>query len=607
MMKALVLGSLPTALKIAKQLEKSGISAVYLKPEHSLPLPSNQECISILKTIISNYDVDLVHPGTSIWGDRVELAAVVQQLGKTFVGPSVRLLNLFSNRLNFLVAAREHGLNTLLLSDEPLYSLAELERLIFKRKFKLPIVLKAVKSERSLGVFVLTDASMLRSEFASWLDQLRYLFGEVLFFVERHIEGARHIRIPFARDKSGRLRFFSHTDISLQMRGKVLVEVINGSVLDRDVEADLKKVSQQILDRFDFQGVGSLEFLVDGSRFFLVECEAKLNTGFYFFEDFNKDELVQYQLNALGILHKVITESVPETQCGIGLHLYAEDPVLKLPQPGLICEQGVSQDAYLPHLIGTDLSESEIHSDDGLLGSIFIKAGDYKEAIEKAHAVLNQVWIAGGVQTNERYLLDILKHPWVKEGIFHAGFVDEEFIPSFRIPNTWLEYVAQICKKELSKTDSNDERWVVADQWVKKLNQDVRWLAPPKIESVKDSKSITGRLLIDDAPVRIFIYPTQPDYWEVRLGPWFFSIRRVHQKDRKNVAVSLLNGVVHSILFQKDSLVPAHEPFIVVRSLKQLVAHAFPIDAVIETIQVAPGNHVRKGQELARFQLSAKN
>ncbi len=595
--KALVLGTRTTATLIGNQLKNEGISVEFLRPEHVLPLPSHPDAVRQMKMILSQYNVDWVHPGTSVWADRVELAAVVRELGKIFIGPPIRILNEFSNRLNFLISARDLGVSTLLLSDEPLHSLAELEKLILRKKLKLPIVLKAVKCERSAGVFVLHNASMLRTELPTWLDQMRHLLGEVIFFVEKHIEGARHLSIPFCRQSNGDLFFFPFIDISLQIHGRRLIEIFNAFVVDSDVRLKIEQTIKILLNHYQYSGVGSFEFLVDGSRFFLIEAEAKINLAFYFLERLKKIQLVSLQLETMGLIqtHRLSTQQQDDFLFGLGLHLYAEDPVLRLPQPGVVLEFHHPDECQL------------FPSEDGYLGMIFVQAESYKAAIKKAVQVLDQLWIAGSLQTNERYLFDILKHPWVHEGIFHAGFLDDEFIPRVRLSSEWMEALAFVAKNELGRSSEKSERWVVGDQWVKNLNEKVEWVNPPLFLENEGRVGVSGFLRLGEEVQRVCFFPIHDDRWEVRLGHWFYSVRRMKSKDVGPKVVSLLNGRVHSILYQAGATVGAHEPFLVIESLHQLVSHALPLDVRIHFWKVVVGEIVKKGQELAQIEVAAKN
>src|SRR5690606_39714915 len=53
---------------------------------------------------------------------------------------------------------------------------------------------------------------------------------------------------------------------------------------------------------------------------------------------------------------------------------------------------------------------------DGLLGILYVGAEDRARTVRFASHVLDDVWIAGSLQTNERFLRELLGHPWVKEG-----------------------------------------------------------------------------------------------------------------------------------------------------------------------------------------------
>ena len=82
----------------------------------------------------------------------------------------------------------------------------------------------------------------------------------------------------------------------------------------------------------------------------------------------------------------------------------------------------------------------------GRLGVLWAGAQDRAQAMRVARGVLEETWVAGALETNQRFLGEVLTHPWVSEGIFHAGFIDEEFLPQLRPSADWLPFFASVCE-----------------------------------------------------------------------------------------------------------------------------------------------------------------
>jgi pyruvate carboxylase len=290
--KAIVLGPVVVAQIIARELEMLGFESVVVgKP--LLPIAS-PGALDEVRTLLSEFSVrarglapeltPYVHPGVSAWAERSELAVVAQELGLNIICPPARILSLFNNRLKLLVEAEQIGVPNLAIGFDPISSIREIEEFIESKNQRFPFVLKSVKGCSGFDLFVVQDPSELDKGVALWIEQLRRNCGEVLLFTERYLEGARHVVVPFVRFKDGSAKFFSSIDASLQCRHRKVIEFCPAVGIDLQVEQQIRDWSMRFIEHCDYVGVGSLEFLVDGSRAFLINAVARLNTSFRLWE-----------------------------------------------------------------------------------------------------------------------------------------------------------------------------------------------------------------------------------------------------------------------------------------------------------------------------------
>src|SRR6185437_1993023 len=181
----------------------------------------------------------------------------------------------------------------------------------------------------------------------------------------------------------------------------------------------------------------------------------------------------------------------------------------------------------------------------------------------------------------------LMSHPWVGEGVFHASFVDEEFIPSIRPNPIVLKAAGQMGQLLSGSSASSSAKWAVGDQWVKSTEGGYVWKIEPSYFSVGEKKGLSGVIQIEGGQsLRAFCYPLAEDRWQARVGNWFFTVRRVPPKTSQSASPiqklsSLLTGRVHSVLFREGTWVPAHEPALIVESMGMLVPHALPVDVRI--------------------------
>ena len=131
------------------------------------------------------------------------------------------------------------------------------------------------------------------------MEQVRKNHGEVALFAERYLEGARHILVPFVRYQDGRFRTFPMVDSSLQCRYRKVVEFCPVTGISEEMQVQLSEWTEQFADHCGYIGVGTIEYLVEDSRAFLVEGSTRLTTGFHLWERVAGTSAVAWQLSAL--------------------------------------------------------------------------------------------------------------------------------------------------------------------------------------------------------------------------------------------------------------------------------------------------------------------
>lgn len=618
---------------IAQGLENEGYQTE-LEETLSLQLPdySKPGALAELRRVLGEFAkwagpaaggrAHVIHPGTSIWAERPELGTVAQEFGLDVICPSARAVSSFANRLTFLGEAERLGIPHLVLSFDPIQSVREVEGLMNRLQRRFPFVLKSVKGGSQSGIIVVHEPGDLDRRLGLWLEQLRMSVGEAILFAERYLEGARYVSVPFARFRDGSLKIFPFVDASLLCRNKKVVEFCPAQGVDAEVQAQIQGWTEKLLDHFNFVGVGSLEFLIDSSRAFLIEGLARLNTGFQLWEKVEGSSAVAWQLATLEA-RAIPPKASSPWQSGVSVRLYAEDPLLQLPQPGWIHELSEKQHWKLPGAEailswGIQAGQEVPPTGTGLLGILSVGAQDRRQAITVARGVLDELWVCGSLQTNERFLSELLLHPWIREGMFHAGFIDEEFIPEVRPAPEMLQIFAALAAEASDSWDPSN-RWAVGDQWVKAAREALEWVGDPPVRWLRPGRATTDAgapplsglsgwvRLPDGRTVRFCAFPVSQDKWQIRVGAWMISIRRAQvSAGAKRVPprklLSLVSGKVHAMLYREGAIVPAHEALIVVESLRVLVPHALPVDVRIGRWKVLPEADVYAGQELAEFE-----
>ena len=322
-------------------------------------------------------------------------------------------------------------------------------------------------------------------------------------------------------------------------------------------------------------------------------------------------------------------------QSGVCFRLYAEDPLLQLPQPGLIQELSPRREWRLAGASGElswnfEAGQTVPFDDAGLLAIGYAGASDRRQALHVARGMLDEIWVAGSLRTNQRFLAELVMHPWVREGVFHAGFVDEEFLPDARPTPDETQLFAAVAawwtnRKSVRQAEAWSVPYWVGDRWIRPeadvldWDEDAVFWKAPVVEPDSNSAELfglSGRLKsADGRAVRLCVFPLADDRWMIRIGEWTLSVRRAKPAPAKIAAVqasgtsassrripqvsALVSGRVHALLFREGAAIAPHETLVLVESLRTLVPHAVPRGFLLKKWYVAADQLVTQGQPLA--------
>jgi acetyl-CoA carboxylase, biotin carboxylase subunit len=611
--RAFVIGPPELADRIALQFRELGMVAVTAKT------PANEtELLAWLASHASD-DPTFIHPGLSFWADRPEFPQIVESFGFFPVCPSARALSLSLNKLNVMIEAEAAGIPHLAIGFDPLMSLREIVELLDRTGERFPIVLKSLKIAQGHGIQVVSSIEQLREIVPVWFEQLTRRYGEASVLVERCPPSARHLVVPFAADGSRFLEIFPTIDASLQTRWRRMIQFIPASDLGRDVEAAIVDSVKKWVKHLGFSGIGCLEFLVDGPQVYLIDASGRLPAAFPLWEELGGVRSIEWQLASLGQL------PVPKKQkkaarfgAGISLRFYAEDPIRQIPCPGYIREltEPFVESTLESETIWTNRYASGRTvpwTSTGVIGELFVFGKDRKSVLEEARKSVKKVWIAGSVQTNRRFLLEHLEHPFVRENLIHAGFTDEDFAPT-AFPER--EMVVDLVSLAGHLFQGDGDRWIAGGQWVVPESARVPKLIRREDFAVSERFEETGFSGETAGGIRFLFEPTKADRWLVHYGVWSIHLRRVRPgrastdgTTRKATNLRIRNilalapGRVHALLRHPGEVLAPHDRACVVESIGILVPHAVPVSVRLLEWKVAPGEVVQAGHELAVLEL----
>jgi acetyl/propionyl-CoA carboxylase alpha subunit len=250
-------------------------------------------------------------------------------------------------------------------------------------------------------------------------------FGDGTLYVERLLDGPRHIEVQLLADGFGNIVHLFERECSTQRRHQKLIEESPSPAVTADLRRRLTNAAIAAARAARYRNAGTIEFLLDGREFYFLEMNTRLQVEHPVTEEVTGVDLVRAQLAvASGDPLPWSQASLLQRGHAIEARIYAEAPEHEfLPQagplllyrephrPGVRIDSGVTEGGHVsPHY-------------DALLAKVIARGEDRGQALARLVEALRDFPILG-VRTNIPFLLRILDDPTFRAGTVDTAFVD---------------------------------------------------------------------------------------------------------------------------------------------------------------------------------------
>ncbi len=406
------------AVRIARACDALGITPVFAVSEadRAAPYTRDREVVVLgpARAAQSYLDVRRVvqaavqtrctalHPGWGFLSENPLLATLCAQHGVTFVGPPPQAMALMGGKSPAKRAMKAAGLAVIPGSDGPLPSAAAARACADAVGY--PVLLKAESGGGGRGMRIARGPDEVEAAFTEAQGEARGAFGDERVFLERLIEGGRHVEIQVFADRYGNAIHVGERDCTVQRNHQKLIEESPSPVLPDDVRQATLATAVAAARAIGYVGAGTVEMLLESGlegrpvlRF--MEMNTRLQVEHSVSEQRSGLDLVILQLRTAA------GHRLPITQADVRLdghvlecRINAEDPDRGFaPAPGRITEW------RLP-----DLQDGAIRVDthvepgylvpphyDSLLCKVIAKGTDRADAIARMQRALGELVCVG--------------------------------------------------------------------------------------------------------------------------------------------------------------------------------------------------------------------
>ena len=274
-----------------------------------------------------------VHPGYGFLAENADFAAAVEQCGLTWIGPSPSSIRVLGDKNRAREAAVAADVPVLPGGPLPA-SLAEAAA--FADDVGYPLMLKAAAGGGGRGMRAVRDRDDLEAALDAAASEARAAFGSGELIVERLARRPRHIEVQVFGDSFGRTVGLGERDCSIQRRHQKLVEEAPAPAISAELRRSLGAAALRLAKRVGYANAGTVEFLVEGDRFFFLEMNTRIQVEHPVTESVTGVDLVKLQILAAAGEPLGLPDSTSTSGHAIECRINAEDPETFAPSPGTL-------------------------------------------------------------------------------------------------------------------------------------------------------------------------------------------------------------------------------------------------------------------------------
>ena len=441
--KVLVANRGEIALRVIRACRELGLRTVAVYStvdEHALhvrfadeavcigPGPSPQSYLNI-KNIIAAAELtgaDAVHPGYGFLSERAEFAEIVQKCKLTFIGPDPAHMLVMGDKVRARQTMDKSGVPVLPGSGvltSAAHAVAEAERI------GLPVILKASAGGGGRGMKIVRDIRQLPQTLQMAQVEALKAFGCGDMYLERYVESPRHVEVQVVADKHGQANHLLERECSIQRRHQKILEEAPCSALSDGLRREMCAAAVQAARAIGYHSLGTIEFLLDGDRFYFMEMNTRVQVEHCVTEMITGIDLVQEQIRlAAGEPLAHLAREFQPRGHSIECRINAEDPIKFAPRPGTISALhfpggfGVRVDSHVYQ--GYTVSPHY----DSMVGKLIVHAPDRPRAIRRMQRALGECVIEG-ISTNIPLHRWLLKQPAFTSGKYDTHFLEASLDP----------------------------------------------------------------------------------------------------------------------------------------------------------------------------------
>jgi acetyl-CoA carboxylase biotin carboxylase subunit len=370
-----------------------------------------------------------LHPGWGFLAENPRFAALCEAHGVTFVGPPAHVMELMGKKTPAKRAMARAGLSLIPGSDGIVDDVTLAHEIA--ERVGYPVLIKAESGGGGRGMRIARSAAELDDAFSGAQQEALAAFGDGRVYLERLLEGGRHVEIQLIADRYGNVLHLGERDCSIQRKHQKLIEESPSTALTAEERERTLGLAARAAASIGYVGAGTMEFLLDdGGTLRFMEMNTRLQVEHPVSEMRTGIDLAIQQIKvAAGIPLSISQADVRFDGHSIECRINAEDPENDFrPSPGTITRWELppaSTDLRVETHVTAGYAVPPHY--DSLIAKLIVKGADRDGARKRMISALSALRIEG-IRTNVSLHLAVLQ-----SDEFTRGTHDTTRIPGYPV------------------------------------------------------------------------------------------------------------------------------------------------------------------------------
>jgi acetyl/propionyl-CoA carboxylase alpha subunit/acetyl-CoA carboxylase carboxyltransferase component len=413
------------AMFVREADEAVSLGAPQFMDREALRLKSSYLDYTRLEQALAATRADAAWVGWGFVAEHAAFADLCREMGIVFIGPSGDVMRQLGDKIAAKRLAELSQIPVAPWSGGPVETLAD--ALSHAERLGFPLLIKATAGGGGHGIRLVQSADQLPHSFERARVEAFKAFGDPSVFLERRVEGARHVEVQVLADHYGTTWAVGVRDCTIQRRHQKVLEEAPSPALSSQQDHDLREAAVRLSKAAGYCNAGTVEFLYQPqtSQFFFMEVNTRLQVEHPVTECTTGLDLVKLQIH---VARGGRLEGAPPRTTGhaVEVRLNAEDPdnafaaapgILErfrfVTGPGVRVDTGVTEgDTIAPDF-------------DSMIAKVIAYGQSRREALSRLQRALGEsVIVVKGGASNKAFLLEMLGREEVQRGEVNVGWLD---------------------------------------------------------------------------------------------------------------------------------------------------------------------------------------